>query len=145
MTREDLHREACRIVVGVASEAKHSPLPWRMSKIKEPSDTTDGARPYVEDSAGIIVAKMYRSAMRDNAIVEIPGKANAAFVVRACNSYHEMVDALRRIERALLSDPSDGGPQKHVGRDDVIYRLDGQLMYVALNAARAALAKAEAA
>lgn len=49
-------------------------------------------------------------------------------------------DALRRVYDALMSDPPHG-PQKHVGPDDVIYQLDGQLMYHAINAARDALTK----
>lgn len=52
-------------------------------------------------------------------------------------------EALQAILDALRSDPHDGGPQKDVYRDDVIYRLDGQMMYRAINLARAALAKAE--
>lgn len=50
-----------------------------------------------------------------------------------------MLDALAKVYRALMSDPPHG-PQKHVGPDDVIYCLDGQLMYHAINAARDALA-----
>ena len=48
--------------------------------------------------------------------------------------------ALRKIYTALNSDPPDGGPQKDVYRDTVVYRLDGQAMYAAINEARAALA-----
>lgn len=49
-------------------------------------------------------------------------------------------EALELMARALLSDPPDG-PQKNVVGDDVIYRLDGQTMYLALNAVRDALAE----
>lgn len=51
----------------------------------------------------------------------------------------ELRDALRKVYEALMSDPPHG-PQKHVGPDDVIYCLDGQRMYHAINAARDALA-----
>lgn len=67
------------------------------------------------------------------------GEADALLIAAAPDLYA----ALKSIHDALLSDPPDGGPQKHVGRDDVIYRLDARRMYVAINAARAALAKAK--
>jgi hypothetical protein len=54
----------------------------------------------------------------------------------------DLLDALRKIYAALMSDPPPGHVQKHVGPDDVIYQLDGQLMYQAINAARDAIAKA---
>lgn len=52
--------------------------------------------------------------------------------------------AMRAIFEALNSDPPDGGAQKDVYRDHVIYRLDGQAMYRAINLAREALANAPA-
>lgn len=52
-----------------------------------------------------------------------------------------MLQALKLVERALLSDPPTG-PQTYIVGDDMIYRLDGQTMYHALNAVRAAIAKA---
>ena len=60
----------------------------------------------------------------------------------AASLIEELVLAVQALHDALNSDPPDGGPQKHVAGDDVIYRLDGQAMYQAINRARAALARA---
>jgi hypothetical protein len=56
----------------------------------------------------------------------------------------DMLAALKALYEALCSDPPDGGPQKHVAADGVIYRLDGEAMYQAINAVRTAIAKAAA-
>jgi hypothetical protein len=48
--------------------------------------------------------------------------------------------ALRECVGALNSDPP-AGPQKTIDRDGIIYHLDGQAVYRALNTARAALAQ----
>lgn len=48
--------------------------------------------------------------------------------------------ALQLLYEALRSDPPDGGPQKHIMGDDCVYNLNGQDMYVAINAVRQALA-----
>lgn len=65
-------------------------------------------------------------------------KANAHLISAAPDMY----EALVRIEKALRID-APGVPQKLIVRDETIYQLDGQSMYVAINAARAAIAKAE--
>lgn len=63
------------------------------------------------------------------------GQRNAVLMAAA----PAMFAALEKIYAGLSSNPPRG-EQKHVVGDGVIYRLDGQLMYHAINAARDALA-----
>lgn len=63
---------------------------------------------------------------------------NSALVVRAVNSHDALVEALEKIESALRADRR----QKTISGDTVEYHLDGQAMWHAINAARAALARA---
>lgn len=60
-------------------------------------------------------------------------KAERDLAITECEQLRE---ALRGLEKALRSDSRD----KAVGPEDVEYRLDGQAMYQAINAARRALA-----
>lgn len=61
-------------------------------------------------------------------------RANARLIAAA----PDMVEALTKLEAALRKDSRD----KTVLSDTVEYHLDGQVMYQAINCARAALAKA---
>lgn len=63
----------------------------------------------------------------------------AAYIQQA----KRMEEALRLVYAALMSDPPDHGAQKVIVGDETIYRLDGQTMYRALNAVRAALPPAQ--
>lgn len=54
----------------------------------------------------------------------------------ASRDREQAIQVVRELYAALNSDPPDG-IQKEIDRDGVIYRLDGQKMYHALNAARA--------
>jgi hypothetical protein len=64
-------------------------------------------------------------------------KATARLIVAA----PDMLAALEALYDALCSDPPDG-PQKIVDGDGVIYRLDGQAMYQAINKVREVVAAA---
>lgn len=58
----------------------------------------------------------------------------------AANRIRAMREALEKVLDAHNTD-APGWPSKTVGGDDVVYHLDGQRMYIAINAARTALGK----
>lgn len=76
---------------------KHTPVPWKVS-----DQTTSfwiigdaDARDEFGDDAGIIIGQM-----RGNCKKEI-SKANAEFIVRVCNAYDELTDALQNLINTL--------------------------------------------
>jgi hypothetical protein len=102
------------------SNTKHTPLPWLLHSEYSTVVMTPG-RAIIADTLGIDF-----DADTD--------RANAAFIVRACNSHEQMVAALREIENHL------DGRMTHQA-DNPNYPFWNQLWDIA----RAALAAAEAA
>ena len=92
-----------------AIKLDHTPLPWEMRRTASaslafritPEDPTvyghDHLAYVVETDASFI--KTYHPEI----------EANAKFIVKACNSYYELVKALTEIERDSWADPGDGG------------------------------------
>ena len=91
------------------AEQTHTPTPW----------TLNAEREKIEDADGEFVTRLSLSRYHDDRADPI-AEANAAFIVRACNSHDELVAALRALLR------------------------DGEHDDDAINAAHAALAKAGA-
>lgn len=72
------------------SEMSHTPAPW---KVGPTGDTVD-------DANGLELLRMYESDGREEPTA-LPYRANAAFIVRACNSHEELLVALKWAERQL--------------------------------------------
>lgn len=70
--------------------SKHTGAPWR-AQIAERSDG-EVTVAHITSADGIAIAQM---AMHDNV------RANAAFIVRACNAHEELVKALRAANEKL--------------------------------------------
>lgn len=68
-------------------DAKHTPTPWHDSGL---SDTLPGG--FIEARNGKNICLYYAG---PETAVGDQGKANAAFIVRACNAHEELVAALR--------------------------------------------------
>jgi len=84
-----------------ATLAKHSPLPWALDESVDRRSrgyirTTE--TPVEGGDRGKAVAVVCQAGRRDSEMM-----ANAAFIVRACNSHQEMVDELNEIKRALVA------------------------------------------
>lgn len=77
------------------NEMKHSPLPWHVSTNGHPPESgLEPAFPCVCDSSGLIHG--------ENIVAECLGtsercKANAKFIVAACNPYYDMLVALAAV------------------------------------------------
>jgi hypothetical protein len=105
--------------------AEHTPGPWRVAP------PSRGHKIIADDSGKVVgEANFYNE----------QAYANQQLMAAAPT----MFDALVKIEAALRSD-SPHGPQKNIVGDDTIYRLDGQAIYHAINAARDAIAVASSA
>jgi len=73
-------------------EKKHSPLPWSLG-----CDETIKIRHGFDNSiAGIMFTNTERE--------KLPAEANAAFIVKACNSHYELVEALKSISKNTCCD-----------------------------------------
>lgn len=95
------------------SKVKHTPLPWNYHN----SNNDD----YLDiDSAGTRITSIFN--------VDKEAKANAEFIVTACNSHYELLEALKKAESSLES----------LQEADCFDKLDRK----ALNAVTAAIAKA---
>lgn len=103
---------------------EHSPLPWQMKRAALPVDGEYDFAIYDEPHG--VIAEVFG---RSGTSVFPPAVANAAFIVRACNSHAELLAALK----ALLHEVSESG--NAYARDFGWPR--------ATDAARAAIAKAE--
>lgn len=84
------------------SEAKHSPLPWHVmvgtfGKIKDQRSATI----YATGEELTYVARC------DGSQLSFTGKidsiADAEFIVRACNSHYDLLEACREMQRTLTS------------------------------------------
>jgi len=111
------------------SAAKHTPAPWEVRgwSIKHPGNGVRIARVEEPDKR----LKQFGDYEEDEAVC----RANARLIAAA----PDLLEALQAIENALHKDSRD----KSIVGDGVEYHLDGQTMYFALNAARAALAKVQ--
>lgn len=94
-------------------EKKHTPVPWNSSR-SEPER--------VYDTGGILV-----HANGSKYVDELEKQANAAFIVRACNSYYELLEALKGL----------------VGLFDEQFARGNDMLWGEYDAAKAAIAKAE--
>ncbi len=86
---------------------KHTPLPWHISNHAFGGADT-GAKIIVRSNKAIVVCA---------ATVHIGGvnaETNAAFIVRACNSHYELLEALRNMVR--LYEPNGETDQKSPGQ-----------------------------
>lgn len=74
-------------------QAQHTPVPWH---INEHSETSI-------NGAGILVASCggYSNNARDPMELHNELKANAAFIVRACNSHDDLLAFVKAVEAAL--------------------------------------------
>lgn len=75
--------------------APHSPLPWRIdAKFNKPRQIEIWS-----DYPSAFKLKAQVAAVFDD--VPRDGRANAAFIVTACNAHHELIEALRQATKAL--------------------------------------------
>lgn len=106
------------------SEAKHTPTPWRLAKSA------------VIEIRGVSQTPVVSwSGFDDSNRTTAEHKANAAFIVRACNAHDDMVAALRRAEQFIVN-----AIEANVGPKDV--RDHALTHHVALVEVRAAIAMA---
>lgn len=72
----------------------HSPLPWRV----DPSANRGGSGTHCgitcEDGEGVFVADIYADCEQ---LPDAVAEANAEFIVRACNSHHDLIAALKSL------------------------------------------------
>jgi hypothetical protein len=116
--------------------SKHTPGPWFVVNIGADDE------PMMSVKAARIAGQEPRHEVAICATGDSPQEmedANARLIAAA----PELLEALEKLHTALNSDPPDGGAQKDILPDTVVYRLDGQAMYLAINAVRAAIAKAK--
>lgn len=103
--------------------SKHTELPWR-----SPGTMVRDAGPaFAPIAANTLIAKVYSTAYKDDA----QALANAAFIVRACNSHYELLEALKAF--------TFEGFTLH----EVEWRVDPGT-FARIKVARAAISKAEA-
>lgn len=72
-------------------ERKHSPLPWAIINAVEGHIVTTG-EPEYRDRTGLAIVRSWKGMP-----TEKEAEANAAFIVRACNNHHKLVEALREV------------------------------------------------
>lgn len=104
------------------TETKHTPTPWRLQPI--------GGDLFIDGKGPEFICDMLRGGADENRIAVVD--SNAAFIVRACNSHYELVEALEGLLREVGT---------HIGKRNV--RKHYSLM-VYEEAARKAIAKATA-
>ena len=77
-------------------QTKHTPLPWKIAFVRP----TPGSRLvhdwHIEDAAGKLVCW----------VPEV-GPANAEFIVRACNSHEQLLEACKNLLTALDNCPGE--------------------------------------
>lgn len=102
------------------SEMSHTPTPWKLG----PTGDT------VDDANGLELLRMYEADGREEPTA-LPYRANAAFIVRACNSHEELLSALKRAREALKANEEITGTWE-------LYQASPEM-----KAIHAAIAKAE--
>jgi len=124
--------------------AQHTPTPWAY----RPNEFDDWGwiRAANGDLVAVAKASPWLTAEDFTLFREIksdPAIANAAFIVRACNSHDALVEALTKLISAakLLQANSEGCAVNHYGNDIELFGLPGWLADTekAIEAARAAL------
>ena len=84
-------------------EVKHTPGPWYYRKTKIDGITNYDVMAEDGEEDPWFIAMVMKSANPD-----LSGKENAAFIVRACNSHYEMLEALRELYLDLVANDQDG-------------------------------------
>jgi hypothetical protein len=105
--------------------AKHTPTPWEQSDAFGATEVGTCVKAVADNN---MIASCTGYYGRDGAI------ANAAFIVRACNSHDNLVDALQEAVDALAGGLWDFGPEQdeHQKCDEVIERCRAVLASVVL-------------
>lgn len=80
----------------------HSSLPWRMSARETVQDPNDAVFWYCDVLRGAI------RIARVSGLSEAEARANAAFIVRACNNHYPLVEACKEITEGLTTNKWDG-------------------------------------
>lgn len=71
-----------------SGDKKHSPLPWKVLDLKPPPPAISIGG---SENTGAIATMWGRFCLGDER------QANAEFIVRACNSHYELLEALKRL------------------------------------------------
>jgi len=90
-----------------AQETQHSPLPWNVGGPNLPSVGGEEGACGVEDREGMTICDTWPSANVDSDS-PLLARANAEFIVRACNNHEALLDALRTIEALICDQPLCG-------------------------------------
>ena len=81
---------------------KHTPLPWKVEPIY--NNKTGEIQYYIKDINQDTIADLYFTRSIDGETKFFPhpnSEANAAFIVRACNSHYELLEALKDLTDAI--------------------------------------------
>lgn len=78
------------------SEQKHTPTPWTVGPANQKAHEDSHAG--IHGADGFIVAEVQAD------VEELPAGANAAFIVKACNSHDALVEALKELRFSLAFD-----------------------------------------
>lgn len=83
------------------SDTQHTPVPWLTIAAQEPSDGgIDYAILTQIDGVTVCIAEAFEVVDDD---VRVNAKANAEFIVRACNSHDELVEELQLVKAMVES------------------------------------------
>lgn len=94
-----------RSKVSASIEAAHTPTPWT-------APAQDDWRHHMAVvMAGTGESRIQVACCYDNHVKRAVAVANAAFIVRACNSYDDMLAALKRLHQFVRTIPLDVLPQ----------------------------------
>lgn len=87
----------------MTKEIKHTPLPWKMDgdgfdSVAARDFGTDGYCIFSVDDDGC-----YKDGICDllNIVDDAESQANAEFIIRACNSHYELLEALKQVNHTL--------------------------------------------
>jgi hypothetical protein len=90
---------------------QHTPTPWSVAGISNAAFGIKTARQMIISPAGVIIADC-GMALHGNTIIGASTKegckANAAFIVRACNSHADFVAIIDKVSRYLTGDCRTG-------------------------------------
>lgn len=91
-----------------AGQAAHTPTPWRVFKPPFPDSTNPPCNEIRQASGNWPITKVtFSKPTHKGGIIRYDlaeCEANAAFIVRACNSHAALVDALKKIEQTPARD-----------------------------------------
>jgi hypothetical protein len=93
-----------------SNRTTHTPGPWKAGEAawfrgRAHDDTESGKRPITSTAPGArgVIANVY-------------GRANAEFIVRACNAHDELLAALKELRAAITVGSTDDGKEE-ISRD----------------------------